>query len=419
MLNSTNIAQINKALSNSFAAIKKDMDDIKVLIASQTDQNSEFKQQMVDVKKDFASKDKLDVLKIKLGEVNEGLKKIWDVEKQLKSLGSTGSNKAVQQAIDELNSKIIAMNMRLTELNKTSVSETQLKALTNDINNELNSVNSSLRESEMRRDEVRREDIEKYNAHIIKKIESVDGDLAELKKTLKGSISKDDLKNVLNELDNDFISVRKEMQSAAEKNKKFVTDVEVKSTLDSINKEFDAVANEIAVLKKEKKDYVKTSQVKGLIEDISSEFDDIKKDLSSLNNVKEAAATKKELDEVRDEFSQLEKNVDKLERNVVTKDDFARELRQIDKDLESLEKKTPKITINAKMPAKRFKTAHRGKYVLGNMFLILAVILLIASMYFYYIGIQPYIDNFAIAAVIVFIVGMFTKAYAATKSSKV
>lgn len=393
MLNPANIEQINKALSNSFAAIKKDMDDIKIIIASQTDQSSEFRRQLEDVKTDFVSKDKLNVLKIKIGEVNEGLKKIWDVEKQLKSIGATGSGKALQNAVDELNAKLIAMNIKVAELNKSSITETQLKALTNEINNELNRMNIILREAETRRDDVRRDDIEKYNEHLVKKLDNVNDDLSILKKSI------------------------------ADKNKEFITETEVKDVLNNVNKEFDSVAGEIEELKKQNKGNITASHIKGLMGDISDEFDDIKKNLSDLNSKKEASAGKKEFEGLREEVSKIEKNVDKLERNSVTKDEFSDELRQIDKELERVNKKPStygaSIVLEDKKAAKKLKKAPKKRLLFGNILICIAVILLIASIYCYYIGSRSYMDSFAIAAVIVFIVGMFTRAYAAIKASRV
>ncbi len=423
MLSTTNINQINKALENSFAAVKKDMDEIKAALSMQSDQSSLLKKEIENAKTDFVSKDKVNVLKIKIGELNEGLKKIWDIERQIKSAGSLGQSKNLQSSVDELNSKLIAMNMKVNELNKTYVSESQLKLLMNEINSELNSMASALREAEVRRDDVRRKDIEKYNEHLVKRIDSVNNDFEKLKQKLKVCVDKEELKKILETLNSDFSGVRNEIKKVYEENKAFITEKEMKDTLESVNKEFDSIAGEIESLRKQDKEFITAANMKGLIDDISDEFKEIKSDVSGIKSKKDISATKKEFEELREEFSGLQKEVDRLERNTVTKDDFAEELKQIEKELDGMNKKPAtygaSVVLKEKKPAKKIKVNQKIKFIAGNVLIVLAFILLIASIVSYFIGSQVWMDNFAIGAVAAFIVGMFIRAYAAIKSGKV
>src|SRR3990172_10593673 len=103
MLNTKSIAQLNRALENSFGNIKKDMNEIKFALSSQAEQQLTLKKNLDAARTEVVTTDKFNVLKIKIGEINEGLKKVWDLEKQLRVMGGS---KTLQEATDELSAKV-------------------------------------------------------------------------------------------------------------------------------------------------------------------------------------------------------------------------------------------------------------------------------------------------------------------------
>jgi len=422
------ISQLNRALENSFANIKKDMNEIKFSIKSQTEQYSNIKKEVDASKIDTVTTDKLNILKIKIGELNEGLKKVWDLEKQLRAMGGS---KTLQQAIDELSIKFSTLNTKITEIDKRNVSELQFKTVLDEINSELNRMHSHIREAEMKRDEIRRGDIEHHTNHIIKKINSTNDNLAVLRKEIKNYVGKEDMKNILNDVGKDFASIRKEIESVAKRDSTFIKEDEVKGILNEINKEFDGLSNEITGLKKQNKENVTAGQIKGLIDDISSEFNDLRKDIVKIGDVKNYT-TKNEFEDLRKTFSDMQKEVKKLDNNKVSRNEFERELKMIDSELDKMDQEKPEdygasVVLDSKKPSKKIVVtkkvqsphkSHKGKYIFGNILIVIAFLSLIASIASFYMGEQTSMDNFAIAAVSSFVVGMVFRAYAIIKGYK-
>ncbi len=416
MLNATSITQLNRALENSFGNIKKDMNEIKFALSNHAEQQLNLKKSLESARIDVVTIDKLNVLKIKIGEINEGLKKVWDLEKQLRAMGGS---KTLQEATDELAAKVSALNVKIDEVNKKNVSEIQMKTVVEQINSELNRMAAILRESEQRRDMIRRQDIEDHTRFLAKRIISTNEDLANLRKSC---VTKDDIRGVLNDISKDFASIRKELEAVAKKEPNYVKDNEVKKILEEINKEFDGISNEINSLKKQNKENISVDQIKGLINDISNEFNDVRKDMSRLGDAK-TYATRKEVEDVRKDL-----------RNKVSQIDFTKGLRQIGKEVERQAEKGSEndtygasVVLDTKAPAKKMKMAHtkpaksiphRKKYALGNLLIFTAFAALIGSIYSFYTGNQLLMDRLAIGAIASFIIGMILRAYAIIKSSK-
>jgi myosin heavy subunit len=467
MLDSTSIGQINRALESSFSNIKKDMNELKLAISSQNEQFATLRKEIESVKADAVSKDKLNVLKIKIGELNESLKKLWDIEKQLKSFDPSEAKKAVSQELESLNAKLIAANMKINDVSKHAASETQLKAVVSEINHELNNLAAEVRRVEFKKEELQKDLVEKQTEKIEHRIASLHQEIANVRSETKRfvdhnevkhmleninseferltrdlhTVSKsyvkgNEIKNMLIEVNNDFDKVRKELDVVKTESKIFVKDAEIKDVLKNINKEFDGIASELSNLKsnvsKQDKKFVTTSQVKGLIDDISNEFVEVKERLGKLDELKKLSekirdvenksVSVQHIEELRKEFSDLQKDVKKTTGKFVTKPEFENELKEIDAELEVLNKNEQKAasaaSLKAYEPAKRLQKIirYRRTRFIGSFLIFVAFLFLIASIASYYAGQQLSMDNFAIAAVITFLVGILVRIIVAIKS---
>jgi len=432
MLDSTNIAQINKALESSFAAIKKDITDIKLSINSQVEENARLKRDLDSAKAESVTKNKLNALKIKIGELNEGLKKIWDIERQLKNFDPSKTKKMITSEIEELNAKLIATNMKINEIGKQSASESQMKTLVADVNNEMNSLHQEIKDAELDKEEVQQRVIEKHTEKLSKEIGSTNEEIAQIYNDLKKYVSHNEVKRMLDTVNDDFDIIRVDIDEANKASKVFVKENEVKNVLKSVNKEFDGVSQELAELKaevkKQNKIFVTGKQVKTLADDIGKEFSDVRYDLDKLNDIKglseqmrdlkKIAYTKKDFDSVKTSLSELQGEIKSISSKIVTKSEFEKELKMIDKELNSLEKKTtPSVVMKTYASAKKVKSRQNRKtYYFGNFSIFISFMFLIASIISYYVDLQTPMDNFAIAAVVFFILGMAARVYVVAKS---
>lgn len=107
-----NVAILRSRLREAFSKVKdeqeklyKTVDNVKVDIDT--------------LKQDYVGKDKLNLVKLKIGEINETLKKIWDLEQDIKSLDEKTVNKTFfNQQLEILNEDMNDLKQGLATLNK-------------------------------------------------------------------------------------------------------------------------------------------------------------------------------------------------------------------------------------------------------------------------------------------------------------
>lgn len=412
MLNTSTIGQINRALENSFAAIKRDMNELKLAAASQAELSAQSRRDLEALREDAVTKDKLNVLKIKIGEVNDELKRIWDLEKNLQNVSASfGNLKSLRASMDDLNGKLISLNMKITDINKQAVTETQLKALVSELNGELNRLAGDIRKVEAEREVINQKMLDKHSEKMMGRIESVRSEVTAARKETREFVNKEEVQRVLAEINKDFDSLKKELSTHSSDHKAYVKEDEVKSLLKTINKEFDGVASElsdirkkleedVSSVKKQQKQYLTPNDIKALITDISDEFSDVRAELAAMNKDK----SQKYIDDLRKSVTDVKQDVRKLQSNIVTK----KEMRDIE------HKATPVATKDFK--PKYAAARHNKTYRTGNFMIFFAFVALIVSIISFYLGNQPLMDNSAIGAVIIFVIGIFLRIVAVLKS---
>ncbi len=218
-MNGRTIGQINEALRNSFAAIKQDMLDIRSSINVQAHDLREMKGAFDTLKGESVTSDKLNLVKIRIGELNESLKRIWGIEEQLKALEDKLVSKAfVNQQTDGLSIKINDLRGKLESFAKSYVSELQAKKLVEDINKELNSLRTGVDEVKSIKDTISQRTLEKIAFKMNGRLEDLNSRFNVLSSEVKSSI--EDLRN---------------------QNKNVVSEKQVSDLIHDINNEFDRV----------------------------------------------------------------------------------------------------------------------------------------------------------------------------------
>ncbi|MBN2421151.1 hypothetical protein JXB27_02635 [Candidatus Woesearchaeota archaeon] len=395
ILNVNTISQLNRALENSFGNIKRDINEIKVLVHSSADRYGQLQREILTIKDETASKDKINVLKIKLGEVNEELKKVWEIEKKVNVMNQP-PKKAFQESLDELNAKLVSTELRLNNEMKTSASENQLKTVVAGINKELNALAQEIRKVEFKKDILSNDVVRSFENKIGNKFRENNQAFIELRKDLKNYVDKNELRGVVNEMTNDFDSVRKELLSVQKDAKSFVRDSEIKNVIAKINNEFDVVSKDLNSLKTQSKDFVTVKQIKGLIDDISDEFDDIKKELSNVRNTKLSG------------------------KNFESQKKFL-ESQKARKDAE-IKSSTYGASMIVREPAKKVAVKSKQKsgsyaktYAFANFLIVAAFLSLFLSIGSYFFLTEAWMNNSAIAAVCTFVIGMILRSIAIVK----
>ncbi len=312
MISSESIAKINQALSNSFANIKRDMDEIKEAIRSQNKDIISLQSDVSHLKSEAVTKEKIDFIRLKIGELNENLKKIWDIEKGLKGVSERSVNKIeFEQSIDDIKSKIGQLNFKLAEVGKNYVSENQIKDLLASINQEFVNVQQAIREARAVKAGISMSDLEHHTSKIAKRVEGFDKDLSKLKNSAKDFVTEEQVRFILDDANKELDAIRRDiailekrshgfaaeskvkswieglrnhMEKVDERSHGYVTESEVANLVDDINKGFENVKEKLKTIEKDNKTNVKDHEVKAIIDDINKEFMNFKRELKKIKD---------------------------------------------------------------------------------------------------------------------------------------
>ncbi|MFC1728293.1 hypothetical protein ACFLZ7_02400 [Nanoarchaeota archaeon] len=361
MISSDSIARINKALENSFGNIKRDMNELKDAVRVQNKEIIGLQSDGATLKSGIITKDKLDVLKIKVGELNENLKKIWDVEKNLKEVSERSVNRAFfEQAVDDLKSKIGQTNFKLGEVNKNYVSEDQVKEAISNINQEFNGVHQSIKEARAIKAGISMDDVERHTSRVAKKVDEFEKDINKFKKQSQNLVTVSQTKDLLDDLNKEldslkrdvmitekrtqtFIteaktksmieSIRKNLQKVDERSHGYVTENEVAKVVDDINKGFRGIKDKMALLDKENKTNIKEDEVKNLVDDLGKDFEVIRKDLRKVKEKGKGFASHAKINHTFDKLIAEIDDIRKENKNFITDAQIRGLVNDINKEL--------------------------------------------------------------------------------------
>lgn len=312
MLSSDSISKINQALANSFANIKRDMEEIKEAIRSHNKDIITLRSDVSNLRTEAVTKEKIDFIRLKVGELNENLKKVWDIEKGLRGVAERSVNKVeFEQVLDEIKSKIGQLNFKINELNKNYVAESQIKDVIANINQEFINVREAIKEARAVKAGISMEDLEHHTSKIAKKVENFEKNLTKLKQDAKDFVSESQVRYILDDANKELDGIRrdlailekrthllapeakvmalveslkKQIEKVDERSHGYVTENEVSQVVDDINKGFLNVREKIKALEKENKQHVKQDEVKAVIDDVNKEFLNFKRELMKIRD---------------------------------------------------------------------------------------------------------------------------------------
>ncbi len=368
------LAHLKTILKNSFAGIKRDMTDIKQSQDQQLMTVYQIKQELEKIKEDYASKDKLNVLKIKVGEINDNLKKLWDLENEIKKLeNKTVTNSQFDVKVIEINA---AMNKKIQEVNKAIenfkekarqlVGKEQIKNLLAEINEEFNLVHKELSEIKNIKETITARELEKKASQINARIDLLAREILNTNKRLAQSPTNAQMQTVIAQINSEFDEIRKNFAEIGKLKKylKFVDDEAVRK--EQLDKSIAGLSNEISFLRKE------------------------------LGNIKGDMLKRNEFESYKDEVNNLKERL---------KTEFANEFvpKKEQKQLIKAEVKE----IRAKLEEKQ--TKYRKTNFMGNFLMILTFIFLIASLWAYFAVEETLVDYFSLIAIATFVIGLILK----------
>lgn len=376
------LERLKDVLKNSFAGIKKDMMDLKLSQEQQLMTAYQVKQEMERVKEDYISKDKFNALKIKIAELNDSLKKLWDIESEIKKLEDKTASKSLLD----------------TELIKT-------------------------------------------NATVTKKVAEVNDAVEKIREQLKQYFTKPQIKEFLNDVNNEFNAVHKEL-SEVRSIKEAITRRELESKSANINARIDLLAKEVLNTNKKLAQCPTNVEMEVLVSQLNAEFDDMKKHFAEFEKIKkymkfldDETVRKNDLTaslaRISEENAQLRKEFDNLKNNAARQKDlerFKEEMRNlvdgtkmeisdafVPKKEHSKVMKEEAKEIKASLKLKAIEQPYRKTNIFGNILIAATFVFLAVGVVSYFTIDPTYTPYFAFAAIATFIVGLLMKIIVAVK----
>ena len=408
------LSQLKVILKNSFAGIKKDMTDLREKQEESISSSSRFKQDVDAIKEDYASKDKLNIVKIKVGEISDMLKKLWDLDSSIKQVDDKKADKKeFEERFQKLREEISK------KLSETS-SGTSRKIIEH-----ANAVNKTI------------ETVNNNSAKIFSKIGE----------QMKVVATKSQLKELASNVTGEFVALKKEV-AEIKKIKDTITAAELEKRSNLLNARVDLLAKEVLKANQNVSHCVSSEQVKGIVDEINREFDDLKSSAQELGRVKkyigmleseslskkdfakqiagvhsEIDAARKEMRELRDSSRDyarndyVEKNMNRIESILMRKVlDLEKEVialkrfeRRYDSDAVETKKEEKSAEIRARPEIKKEAKPRKPFVFLSAVSIILIVLAFVslAGAILEYFALEPALTNYlTIGAVVLFVVGI-------------
>lgn len=392
----TAIEQIDNALRNSFAAIKQDMFSIQSSVNEQAQDLRELKVNLEQFREGAVTTDKLNLVKIKIGEINEHLKRLWTIEDNLKNLENKfASRPFVSQQVDTVLIRLADLRNRIDAVAKSAVSEAQIRLLIQDVNRELNGVKAEITQVKADKSKLDPALLEKVAFKLNKKIEELRGELGSAK--------------------NEFAAVISDLRKSS---KSFVTEKQVNGLIQDINVEFDKVkevlkynSDAIDALREDLKKSGKGPSIN--LDPVFNNIDGLRKDVAELrsNSAKEY------------EMKLVSKDIKNLSDQLHQVRNQARAPVSVEhKPAKTAPAKTSKKAGSAQAPAfdalveqKKKKLPLRKTMFFGNLFIAFGIITIVVSLASYFFGLLDLSDRLAVGGVGVFIFGLLLRVIASLR----
>ncbi len=294
--------RLNEMLRNSFEGIRTDADNIKSAIRDQSVDVNSLRSEIEGLKSDFVTADKFNILKIKVSELLEEVKRVSKLEKGLARFDTDALTKEgferererIFAKLEDLRNEIILVD----RISKAAISEVQLKKLIAELNAEFDKVKNDITGIEARGGKVVQDRIENFKKEFNKRAlllsENVKGTTDNFVKNINDKI-KESEKNIETKVND----LREEVKSAVK-----VYTKDTNQNMVNLNAE---VNKRLLDLNSSVK-----SNTQGFTKDLKDRMDSLEKEAQQQINVIKDVLQKRQVD-LEDKIN---KRVENIESNV-------------------------------------------------------------------------------------------------------
>jgi|GEM_PF-3965775 len=368
-----NFRELDESLKNAFSNIKSDMNALREGMHQQGIKISEIKHGLKDDLTDTVTVDKFNILKIKVGELNEELKKVWELEKALEDMEKKGVTASeFNNSTKEISCEIAEMKKELKALNDNTATEEQIKGLVKDVNSEFDAVKRGIEELRLIKDTITKAELEKRTDELNRRSEKLNDEFdmlkSEVKAGLKGKIDAVAVEGLVNDINSEFDDLKVMIAKVKEGEGRFASISDVDRKIVKLEKKLEEIslANASSMedfskgIESAFKDFMKANDsdhsslakereklnekaVKSMSDlkgSLNSQLDDLKGEMKTLMTRRQAenliADINKEFDGVKAGFDKGMAEVGDIKRNFSTRKELASELMKMKNAIDKL-----------------------------------------------------------------------------------
>ncbi|MBT7903575.1 hypothetical protein HN587_06955 [Candidatus Woesearchaeota archaeon] len=272
--------ELDGVLSNSFGNIKKDMRYLQETQTQQLTSTNEIKSLIKGMREDFVTVDKFNILKIKIAEINENLKKLWDLDKKVIELDSKSlAESDFDQQASLWENEFEKVRQDLEDLKDKSASEKQLKKLVQDINDEFDKVKENIDQIRNIKNTITRGELDKRTLMLNNQAEDLRTGLKKIEKRIKEKVSVKQAEELVDDINSEFDVVKETVENLKKDHAKFAKQKDLTSKFSSVGKDIKEIREEITSITQTHDTLLSKDEAENLIEDINTEFDIMKREV--------------------------------------------------------------------------------------------------------------------------------------------
>jgi len=283
--NNVSVKDINEALRNSFSAIRKDMTELKRVQGYQRVSHSELKTELAKMRdgfdKRYVSADKMNLVKIRLGELNDNFKRVWQLEKNVTKLSQDSLNYSdFDKEVTKIHSGLNDMRQNLELFKKDKVMRPEIDEMHDELTKRYDNLFVNV---EKVRDGFDK-DMKDVEERRRKDGLGVTKQLKQLQRDMSKSVDAKQINRSISDLDNKMLSLRDEIGRVSIRAEENISQSQIDTLVKDVNKEFNELKDNLKVITTSLSGRVTSKQVSKMVADTNLELEQLKKYMANIDS---------------------------------------------------------------------------------------------------------------------------------------
>lgn len=202
------LRRLDTNLKNSFSKIREEIDGLKGKLEFQLAAMKDMKKELDDSKNDFVTVDKINILKIKIGDIMESLKAMERLDKKINDVQSMSSSREqTENSLDEIRAKLDSVEKKA----KSAIADSKFGKLVREMNEEFSKLRNSVKDVEEKGGSIVKDRLGKLEQELNRRIFSIEEKLSLLGSDLRKRPAKQEINQLLRSVNSEFDSIKEQL----------------------------------------------------------------------------------------------------------------------------------------------------------------------------------------------------------------